>query len=142
MDVRTVLGIDYGLKRVGIAVGNTLTRNAEPLKVLTRPTDDATGDAAVIQAILVLTHEWQVNEIAVGVPRHPDGAPHEMTAHCLTFIDSLRSTLALSITEVDERYSSVATPQKSTRKANGKIRAVVQDDLAAAVILQQFLSNI
>lgn len=137
MSIKTILGIDYGLKRVGVAVGNTLTRNAEPLSIIQR-----TDDAQVIRAIEKLIREWQVQVLAVGVPRHPDGTAHEMTQSCLEFIEQLKQLPAISIAEVDERYTSAVITPKSVRKSNGKIRAAEQDDQAAAVILNQYLSSI
>ena len=137
MSIETILGIDYGLKRVGIAVGNTLTHSAEPLTVIQR-----NDDAQVIRAIALLAREWQASTFAIGVPRHPDGTPHEMTAACLAFIAQLRDTLDKNIIEIDERYTSAVITPKITRKANGKVRSVIQDDQAAAVILQQHLSSL
>ena len=137
MTVETILGIDYGLKRVGVATGNTLTHSAEPLMVIQR-----NDDTQVIRVIAEQVREWQANAVAIGVPRHPDGTSHEMTAACLTFIAQLRQTLNIKVIEVDERYTSAVIPSKTTRKANGKRRTAIQDDQAAAVILQQHLSNL
>ena len=137
MSIETILGIDYGLKRVGIAVGNTMTRNAEPLTVIQR-----NDDTQVIHAITQLAREWQASSFAIGVPRHPDGPPHEMTAACLTFIDQLRNTSDINISEVDERYTSAVSAPRTTRKANGKILSAIQDDHAAAVILHQHLNTL
>ena len=137
MRIDTILGIDYGLKRVGIAVGNTLTRSAEPLSIIQR-----TDDEQVIRAIEKICREWQVRTLAVGVPRHPDGTEHEMTALCLAFIEQLKTALPTTVLEVDERYTSAVIAPKSIRKANGKIRSAEQDDQAAAVILNQYLSNL
>lgn len=137
MTIKTILGIDYGLRRVGVAVGNTLTRNAEPLSIIQR-----TDDTQVIRAIEKLIREWQVNILAVGVPRHPDGTAHEMTQACLDFVAQLKNLPAITIVEVDERYTSAVVSPKSVRKANGKIRAAEQDDKAAAVILNQYFSSI
>ncbi|TDR30826.1 Holliday junction resolvase RuvX [Hydromonas duriensis] len=136
MSIQTYIGIDYGLKRVGVAVGNTLTRHAEPLSVLQR-----IDDAQVIRAIEKLMREWQVQQLFVGVPRHPDGTAHDMTATCLAFIEQLRNILQVPVAEVDERYSSAVLRPKTTRSSNGKIRAAVQDDQAAALILQQYLNE-
>ena len=137
MNIRTFLGIDYGLKRVGVAVGNTLTGNAEPLSIIQRKDDEQ-----VIKAIQQLIREWQISTLIVGVPRHPDGTAHEMTAQCLNFIAQLRAAFGIAVVEVDERYTSAVTTTKTTRKANGQVRSVAQDDQAAAIILKQYLNDL
>lgn len=135
--VATVIGIDYGRKRVGVAVGNTLTKSAEPLLIIER-----SDDAQVIAALKKLINEWQASTLALGVPRQPDDTPHAMTAACLAFAAQLRAAFELPVIEVDERYSSAVLNPRNQRRADGKIRAVPQDDQAAAVILQQYLDSV
>ena len=135
--VATVIGIDYGRKRVGVAVGNTLTKSAEPLLIIER-----SDDAQVIAAVKKLINEWQPNTIALGIPRQPDDTPHAMTAACLAFAAQLREAFNVLVVEVDERYSSAVLCTNNQRRADGKIRAVPQDDKAAAVILQQYLDSV
>lgn len=134
--IQTVLGIDYGLKRVGVAVGNTLTKHAEPLHIVARQ-----SDAQVITALSMLIKEWQVSEIAIGIPHQPDGTAHEMTHACEQFAEQLRAAFKLPVHPTDERYSSAVLTSKKKQLANGKIREVAQDDAAAAVILQQYLER-
>lgn len=117
-----VLGLDFGTRRIGVAIGNTITGEARPLAVV-----QERGDA-VWDKLSAIVAQWQPDRLVVGVPRHPDGAPHEMTARCERFARQLRGRLRLPVDEVDERYSS----------------AVVEggaDDAAAAVILQQWLDG-
>jgi putative Holliday junction resolvase len=119
---RVALGFDFGARRIGVAIGNTVTGEARPLAVL-----PAEGDSRWTR-IAELIDEWQPTELAVGIPRHPDGAAHELTARCEKFARQLEGRYRLPVARVDERYSS----------------AVVEggrDDLAAAVILQQHLSE-
>lgn len=114
-----VLGFDFGARRIGVAIGNGVTREARPLAVV-----EAQGDARW-QRIAALIDEWQPTQLVVGVPRHPDGTPHEMTVRCEKFARQLHGRHRLPVHAVDERYSS----------------AVVEggrDDEAAAVILQQW----
>lgn len=133
----TLLAIDYGKKRVGVAVGNTLTRSATPLSIITRQ-----SDAQVLQAIKALVNEWQVSGLVIGIPRQPDDTPHEMTAACEVFAQRLRDEFNVVVHEVDERYSSAVLMSQSKRRADGSVREVPQDDKAAAVILQQFLDEL
>ncbi|MGL4768517.1 MAG: Holliday junction resolvase RuvX [Formosimonas sp.] len=134
--IQTVLGVDYGLKRVGVAIGNTLTRHAEPLTIIMRSNDEQ-----VLQQIATLIREWQVQAIAIGIPRQPDDTPHAMTSACAQFAEQLRQRFGLPVHPTDERYSSAVLPQRHKRRANGQIRATAQDDAAAAVILQQHLDQ-
>ncbi len=133
----TLLAIDYGKKRVGLAVGNTLTKSATPLSIITRQ-----SDAQVLKAIKALVHEWQVSELVIGIPRQPDDTPHQMTAACEGFAQRLRGEFGAVVHEVDERYSSAVLMSQSKRRADGSVREVPQDDKAAAVILQQFLDEL
>ena len=132
--VRTVIGIDYGLKRIGIAVGNTLTQHAEPLEIIQN-----TDNTSSIQRIRQIARDWSAHEFALGIPRHPDGTPHEMTQVCFDFQSALMDAAQLPVHLVDERYSSVVLPNRTHTNARGQTRAKSQDDLAAAVILQQYL---
>lgn len=118
---RLLLAFDFGTRRIGVAVGNSITRDARPLAII-----DAQGDARWhrIEALLA---DWRPHELVVGIPRHPDGAAHEMTARCERFARQLEGRFGLPVARVDERYSSTAV-------AGGR------DDAAAAVILQQYLS--
>jgi putative Holliday junction resolvase len=118
---RLLLAFDFGTRRVGVAVGNSVTRDARPLAII-----DAQGDARW-DRISALVNDWQPTALVVGIPRHPDGAPHEMTVRCEKFARQLEGRFRLAVARVDERYSSTAVE-------GGR------DDAAAAVILQQYLS--
>ena len=133
----TLIGIDYGLKRIGIAIGNTLTQHAEPLEIIPN-----TSFPSVLSRLQRLIQEWQVNALVLGLPRHPDDTPHAMTQACVDFHTQLSQAVSLPIHWVDERYSSAVLPNHSRKNARGQTRAVTQDDRAAAVILQQYLDGL
>lgn len=118
---RLLLAFDFGTRRVGVAVGNSVTRDARPLAII-----DAQGEGRWSRLAALLA-EWQPSGLVVGIPRHPDGAPHEMTARCEKFARQLEGRFRLPVARVDERYSSTVVE-------GGR------DDAAAAVILQQYLS--
>lgn len=117
------LAFDFGLRRVGVASGTRLTGAAQGLTTL-----HAVGKA-VFPPIAALLTEWQPDALVVGVPRHPDGAPHAMTAAAQKFAASLRGRFHTPVFEVDERYTSVEA------QAHG---AHDVDAAAAALILEQF----
>jgi putative holliday junction resolvase len=125
--VETVLGFDFGLKRIGVAVGNSLLKQAQPLTVITAATNDAK-----FSAIAALVQEWQPARCVVGLPSHPDGAEHEMTVRCRRFANQLNGRFGLATVLVDERYSSAVIPHQ---------RGDVIDAEAAAIILQQYFND-
>ncbi|HEY5799944.1 MAG TPA: Holliday junction resolvase RuvX [Burkholderiaceae bacterium] len=125
--VETLLAFDFGLKRIGVAIGNTLARQARPLTIISAPTND--GKFAAIAALVA---EWQPARVVVGLPLHPDGAEHDMTVRCRRFANQLHGRFGLTAELVDERYSSAVLEQQ---------RGDLIDDRAAAVILQQYFDT-
>jgi len=124
---RSFLAFDFGTQRVGVASGNSLTRSAQPLRTIA-----ATGDAR-FEAISKLIAEWRPDALVVGVPFHPDGAPHENTDRARRFARQLSGRFALPVTEVDERYSTTEAASRGARDL---------DAASAAIILDQFLSQL
>jgi len=119
-----VLGFDFGMRRIGVALGNGITRSARPLKVVA---SGAAGSPALWRELGALVEHWQPHQLVVGVARHPDGTAHEMTQRCERFARQLEGRFRLPVARVDERYSSaVLAPGADS------------DDHAAAVILQQW----
>ncbi len=120
---QTLLGFDLGLSRTGVAAGNTLLCRATPVA-----TAHAGNKAARLAAAQAYIQEWKPHALVLGVPRHPDGAPHDMTRAAMNFAKALHSATALPLWLVDERYSSA-------------IAGVETDADAAAVILQQYFDE-
>ncbi len=121
-----IVGFDFGLKRLGVAIGNTLTKEARPLQIIDSRTNQSrwTGIEKVLK-------EWKPSALVVGVPRHPDGTAHEMTARCERFARQLEGRFHLPVYPVDERYSSAVVDSE----------ADFIDDEAACIILQQFFDE-
>jgi putative Holliday junction resolvase len=118
------LCFDFGTRRVGVASGSTLLGRGEPLRTIA-----AQGDER-FAAIGRLIHEWQPDALVVGVPFHPDGAPHDNTARARRFARQLHGRYGLPVHEVDERWTTVEARALGARDA---------DAAAAALILDQFL---
>ena len=76
----TVLAFDFGTRRIGVAVGNTITRTAQPLTTVS-----ASDARERLAAIADLVTQWQPQMLVVGVPVHADGTPHAMTARARDF---------------------------------------------------------
>jgi putative holliday junction resolvase len=117
------MAIDLGLARTGIAIGNSLTRTAQPLTIL-----NAAGRKAVLDKLAPVVGEWLPEEFIVGLPTHPDGAEHEMTRTARNFAKDLGKRFTKPVHLVDERYTSTATGGR--------------DDHAAALLLEQFFNTL
>jgi putative holliday junction resolvase len=124
--LQSFLAFDFGTQRIGVAAGNTLTRNAQPLRTLT-----AEGDAR-LAAIGKLILEWRPDALVVGVPFHPDGAPHDNTGRARRFARQLRGRFKLPVHEVDERYTTTEARSLGVHDL---------DSASAAIILEQFLAD-
>lgn len=120
---QSFLAFDFGVRRVGVATGSALLRQAQPLKTLA-----AEGDAR-FAAIAALIAEWQPDALVVGVPFHPDGAEHDNTHRARRFARQLQGRFRLPVHEVDERYTTTEA------RAAG---ATDLDAASAALILDQF----
>ncbi|HVO07096.1 MAG TPA: Holliday junction resolvase RuvX [Burkholderiaceae bacterium] len=120
------LAFDFGTRRIGVAVGNSMLKQAQPLATLTGTSD------ARFDAIGRLVDEWQPDALVVGVPTHPDGAAHDNTRRAKAFARRLHGRFRLPVHEVDERYTTVEALSHG---------ATDVDAAAAALILDQFLRN-
>ena len=120
---RSLLSFDFGTRRIGVAVGNTLTGRARPL-------GPVTGGDAAFDAVAGLIEEWQPDALVVGVPTHPDGAPHENTRRAQRFARRLHGRFRLPVHEVDERWSTTEALSSGASDLDGA---------SAAIILEQFL---
>jgi putative Holliday junction resolvase len=109
-------------------MGNTMLCQAEPLKVI-----NAIDNATRFAAIQKLLDEWKPARLIVGLPMHPDGNEHDMTARARRFANQLNGRFNLPVELVDERYSSAVISAK---------RGEVIDDRAAAIILQQYFDSL
>ena len=123
----TVMSFDFGLKRIGVAVGNLLIKQAQALTII-----DAATNAAKFTAIGTLIDEWQPSTIVVGLPLHPDGAEHEMTLRCRRFANQITGRFGVATVLLDERYTSAVLSAS---------RGEHVDSQAAALILQQFFDT-
>ena len=121
--MQTLLAFDFGEKRVGVATGNTLTKTAQALTILTYNNKDQ-----LFEKIQKLLAEWQPEALVVGLPTHPDGQPHVMTAKAKRFANQLQGRYQLSVHLVDERYTSVSVEDGD-------------DALAAQLILEQYFQE-
>jgi putative Holliday junction resolvase len=132
----TLLAFDFGVMRVGVAVGETATRIAHPLETIATESNDGR-----FEAIARLVAEWRPVGFVVGQPRHADGGEHEIARLAGKFGRRLEGRFGLPVAFVDETLtSSLAESQlresRTRRTAKGDI-----DTLAATLILQGYLDR-
>ncbi len=135
---RTILSFDFGLRRIGVAVGQDVTGSASPLGVVANRDNVIDHDR-----IAELVEEWRPTMLVVGMPAHADGTPSELQAHVRAFIDELER-YGLPIETVDERYTSIEAERvlKEARAAGtrGRISKDQIDSAAAVFIAERYLS--
>ena len=130
----TILAFDYGLRRIGIAVGQDVTASASPVGIVDNGEKGVDHDR-----IRTLISEWHPTRLVVGMPTHADGSPSAITAAVEAFIDEL-AQYGLPISTIDERHSSREAEQalKNARKHGSRGRISKQDiDAAAAVLIAE-----
>jgi putative Holliday junction resolvase len=133
----TVLAFDFGTRRIGVAIGNTVTRVAHP-----HSTIDAEAKAARFAAIAALIAEWQPCLLVIGRPVHSDGAEHELTARAERFSRQLEGRFKLPVRRCDERYTTVAAEAVLTDAGvRAAARRETRDAVAAQLILQSFFDH-
>ena len=135
----TILAFDYGLRRIGVAVGQDVTASASPVGMV------ANGENGVDhERIKEIIAEWRPTRLVVGMPLHADGSPSEMTDAVNAFVVELER-YELPVETTDERYSSVEAERtlKSARQQGSRGRISKADiDIAAAVcIAERYLAG-
>jgi len=132
----TLLGFDFGEKRIGIAVGQSLTGSVTPLTTLSAVKQQP--DWAGIEALI---KEWQPDLLIVGLPLHMDGSEQSLTQRAKRFGNQLKGRYNLPVEWMDERLSSHEA--ESLLREQGKKRSDKKDidKIAAALILQSWLEQ-
>jgi putative holliday junction resolvase len=135
--ITSVLGFDYGKKRIGIATGQTITHTATPSKTLTQV--DGNPDWQAIESEI---RQWKPQALVVGIPYYTDGSENKMTAAARQFCYELEKRFKLPVIEVNEALSSAQAEEilKDTVKI-GKHNKHEVDKIAAAIIVQRWLNQ-
>jgi len=134
---RTVLAFDFGLRRIGVAVGQSVTRTANPLTVLAAQ-DGAPQWAEITQLI----DTWGPQALIVGLPVHMDGAEQELTRAARRFGNRLNGRYNLPVFWQDERLTSAEADWMLAEAArNGARSSHETDSMAAALILETWLAQ-
>jgi len=128
---RTILAFDFGLKRIGVAVGEPELGTAHPLPAIAAPG---------FEAISRLVREWQPASLVVGLPVAEQGV-HPLARRVERFARQLEGRYRLPVALVDERFSSV---EAESRLKSGKAKSPSKksiDSVAAQLILEQYLND-
>jgi putative Holliday junction resolvase len=133
MTIQCVIGFDYGSKRLGVAVGQTVTATARPLATV--PVNHQQPDWTRISALI---QEWQPQALVVGIPSHADGSENAMTVAARCFCQQLQEHYQLPVYTIDERLSSVAAANL-TKKTKKSAKEPL-DAVAAQIILESWLA--
>lgn len=127
----TLMAFDYGEKRIGVAVGNMLLKQAQALLIIENRNREYR-----FESIGKLLAEWRPQRLVVGLPVQHDGTPQAMTQLAKRFGNQLNGRFGLPVTWVDERYSSVAAAEFADDPAWRGL-----DAEAARIILQQYFDE-
>lgn len=136
------LGFDFGLKKIGIAVGQSITKTAAPLDII--PANNGLPNKTQLEKII---KNWKPKILVVGMPYQEDGSSQEMSvlaekfAYYLT--ENFQAQYNLTIVTIDERYSSIEAKRKfiELRKQNLVKKGAQLDDIAACIILERWLQS-
>lgn len=137
----TVLAFDFGLQRIGVAVGEPELGTAHPLPVVAAVTQPGR-----MTAIERLVKEWKPALFVIGRPLGEDGAPHEMTRRAERFARQLNGRFRLPVELVNEGYSSAEAETRvraayGARKAAALARGKALDSQAAQILLEQYFND-
>jgi conserved hypothetical protein TIGR00250 len=133
--VARILAVDYGEKRIGLAVSDELGITASPLMTLVRRSDDET-----VRQIAQLASKLRVTQIVVGLPRRTDAQEGEMERKVKAFAEKLRQAVSVPVVLFDERFTTrIAEQVLLEADLSRRKRKRVRDRLAAVILLQSFL---
>jgi putative Holliday junction resolvase len=134
---RTVIAFDYGLRQIGVAVGNSLLQTTQPLAVL--KAKDGIPDWPLLT---LLVAEWQPDLLVVGDPLNMDGSESELCQRARKFARRLHGRLGLPVDMTDERLTSFEAKQISRERGHkGDYKRDPIDSQAAELVLQAWLAG-
>ena len=132
---RTILGFDFGTKRIGIAIGQEITGTVNPLTTVT-----AIKHKPDWNSISKIIAEWQPDLLVVGLPLHMDGTEQEMTQAARRFSNQLNGRYQIPIALMDERLSSNEAESILNEQSGFHDKAQI-DMISAQLILQSWMSQ-
>jgi putative Holliday junction resolvase len=142
-DVVRVLGIDYGARRIGLALSDATATLASPWRLVQRPPSEAETLRVMIKEITALAGEDDgLEAVVIGWPRRLDGSPTDQTKYVEAFARGIEAQIAIPVVLQDERLSShEAEARLAVRESDWRKRKAKLDAAAAAIILQDYLDG-
>ncbi len=132
-----ILAIDYGEKRIGLAISDVLQMFAKPFRMISN-----TGFEDTVSALQGIISEQKVTEIVIGIPWGIEGQETPKTKEILAFTAKLQDNLKINITKWDERYTTAEANEllKEMGYTWQKSKKVL-DSMAACLILKSYLET-
>lgn len=134
-NAQTILGFDFGMKRIGVAVGQSITHTANALTTL-----KAQDGIPNWQSITAIIDEWQADTLVVGIPYNMDGSEQPLTLAARKFARRLQAHYKLPTHEMDERLTTVSARQALFDQHNRARDIKAVDSMAAKIILESWFS--
>lgn len=134
VSLRTIMAFDYGTKRIGVAIGQMLTRTARPLTIIT-----VQSTIFPWEKVDALLTEWRPQALVVGLPHHADGTLNTISRSAIAFSEQLQQRYELPVHLIDETLSSLEATQRL--QPTGRKQKVRVDAVAAQVILETWLMS-
>lgn len=131
-----ILGFDFGLKRIGVAVGQSITQSANPIKVLSAK--NGVPNWVEIKKIIA---EWGVDTLVVGLPLNMDATEQPITQRARDFGAQLEAQFHLPVFFVDERLTTVAARDEMHTKLKGTARFDHADSMSAKLIVESYFNS-
>lgn len=128
-----ILGFDFGLSKIGVAVGQAITRSARPLLVL-----KASHGVPDWSAIKKLIEEWGAEALLIGLPLNMDGSEQWITARAREFGNTLKEKFQLPVYFVDERLTTIAAKEMMHAELKGDARFENADSISAKLIIESW----
>jgi len=136
----TIIAFDFGLKRTGVAVGNTLTGSASPTCTL-----QSRNEQPDWQGISRLFDEWKPERLVVGMPTELDGSESPLTKRINRFCNQLNGRYNLPVDQENEQFTSIeaAARLKQLRQSGRKKKVMKEevDKIAASIILENWMQK-
>lgn len=128
----TLLAFDYGHKKIGVAVGQTITGTAMPLAVVAQ-------NASLWREMDTIFSEWRPQAVVIGEPKLADGKPHPLEKMIESFIITLKKRYNVKVYREDEALTSFEAGEYQPQEANKRGRRSSLDAHAAALFLESWL---
>lgn len=131
-----LLAFDFGMKRIGMAIGQSITQSANPLPIL--KAKDGVPDWQQVASVI---EEWGVEAFIVGLPYNMDGTEQLMTHRARKFGNKLAGRFNKPVFFVDERLTTIEAKSQMHEQIKGRSRFEKADSIAAVLILESWFSS-